>query len=412
MVERNLDETRDFPYAMTMDSTSPMLAGGIAYSELVLGSFDEEKATAVAQRAHQKLGDRASIAFLFISCDLRDSLRDIVELVQIHARCPHVVGCSAGGLIGLEEEEEEKSGFSLLVLRLPNTELEVVSVPVESHHATWDQCKRWSRDGSEGWILLGNPVLLGEDWMSHWNDVTGNRPVYGGLASGSHRADELFVFNERGIQEGAAAIAIGMRGGVQFCGLVSQGCRPIGEPFTITKVNDNLIHQLASKNAYEQLQETFHKLSEQQRERAQGNILIGLAMSEYVEDFHTGDFLVRSILGGDPNNGALAVGALPRVGQTLQFQLRDKEAASADLDLALRKCNRDLVQPPFAALLFACSGRGSHMFGQPNHDAQKFADSLGPLPISGFFCNGEIGTVGAKAYLHGFTASAVILADK
>jgi small ligand-binding sensory domain FIST len=395
-----------------MEFTTPSTTSGSAYSELVTGSFDESKAIEAARRAHEHLGEHATMAFLFVSCDLRESLADLIELVQIHARCPQVVGCSASGLICGEVEDEEANGFSLLVLRLPQTEVKVVSLPSENQGSSWDHIRRWNREGCDGWILLGNPVLLGEEWMDHWNQSIGAVPVYGGLAGGSHRAEDLFLFDQSGVHENASAIAIGLRGGVQLCGLVSQGCRPIGEPFTITKADENLIHQLASQSAYEQLQSTFHNLTEKQRERAQGNILIGLAMSEYVEDFNTGDFLVRSILGGDPDKGAIAVGALPRVGQTLQFQLRDREAASADLHYSLEKCQQQLTKAPFATLLFSCGGRGKHLFGRPHHDASQFAATFGATPLAGFFCNGEIGTIGDKAYLHGFTASAVILANK
>ncbi len=148
------------------------------------------------------------------------------------------------------------------------------------------------------------------------------------------------------------------------------------------------------------------------RERAQGNILVGLAVSEYVEDFHSGDFLVRSILGGDPDNGVLAVGANPRVGQTLQFQLRDRDAADGELRELLQRKRRELNPQPFAALLFTCGGRGKHLFGDPHHDAGLVESVFGPLPLSGFFCNGEIGSVGRRAYLHGFTASTAFLVEK
>lgn len=394
-----------------MDTATPPNDIGSAYSELVTGNFDEAKTIAVAQRAHQKLGGNATIAILFVSCDLRASLPDLIELVQIHARCPKVVGCTASGLINGSQEEEEANGFSLIVLRLPQSEIFVHSLPPEREDPAWEAARRWNRAGCDGWMLFGNPVLLGEDWMAIWNEAMGTVPVYGGLAGGSHRADEIFVFDEQGIHENASAITIGFRGGLQIRGMVSQGCRPIGEPFTITKADENLIHQLASQNAYDQLQSTFHNLSETQRERAQGNILIGLAMSEYVEDFHTGDFLVRSILGGDPEKGAIAVGAMPRVGQTLQFQLRDREAAMADLHCSLDRTKGTLTADPFAIILFSCGGRGRHLFGKPHYDATQISDAFGSPPLAGFFCIGEIGSIGDKAYLHGFTASAMVLAN-
>jgi small ligand-binding sensory domain FIST len=321
-----------------------------------------------------------------------------------------VVGCSAAGFIGIGREEEDAIGFSLLVLRLPHTETCILELPSEAQGSAWERARRWTREGCAGWILLGNPVHVNEDWMSGWNELIGSAPTYGGLASGSFRADELFIFSGSTVSR-EAAIAIGFRGGVTLSGVVSQGCRPIGEPLTITKADNNLIHQLASRNAYDQLQAAFQSLPDVLRERAQGNILVGLAMTEYVEDFHTGDFLVRTILGGDPANGILAVGAMPRVGQTLQFQLRDKEAAHAELRDMLEELRENMKRSPFGTLLFACAGRGKHLFGTPHHDAKQFEEAFGPVPLAGYFCNGEIGSVGARAYLHGFTASGVAFVD-
>jgi small ligand-binding sensory domain FIST len=380
------------------------------YSELVTGAYDEAVVEAAARRAHERLGGNAALAFVFVSRDYEESLKDLIELVQIHAHCPTVVGCSAGGVIGVGREEEDASGFSLLVLRLPRAETCVIELPTSSGGAAWDRARRWNRDGCTGWIVLGNPVHVSEDWMVEWNEAMGSTPTFGGLASGGFRGEDLFVITGNGISK-EAALAIGFRGGVKLSGIVSQGCRPIGEPLTITKADNNLIHQLASRSAYEQLQAAFHSLPDAMRERAQGNILVGLAMTEYVEDFHTGDFLVRSILGGDPGNGILAVGALPRVGQTLQFQLRDREAAHEELRDMLATLSEELGRAPFATLLFACAGRGRHLFGTAHHDAGQFEEAFGPVPLAGYFCNGEIGSVGSKAYLHGFTASGVTFVE-
>jgi small ligand-binding sensory domain FIST len=309
-------------------------------------------------------------------------------------------------------EEEEMPGFSMLALKMEGAELCILPMPCDTEGSEWTRARRWTQNDGTGWIVLGNPASLGEEWLEEWNSVAAPAPIYGGLASGSHKADELFVFTDAGIHESSAAVAIGFRGNVQVGGLVSQGCRPIGEPLTITKVDHHLIHKLASKDAYAQLQSAFQSLPEKMREKAQGNILVGLAMTEYVEDFHSGDFLVRSILGGDPNNGVLAVGAHPRVGQTLQFQLRDRDAADAELRQLLLRQQTDLGHPPFAAMLFTCGGRGQRMFGVPNHDAGVIQSVFPDLPLAGFFCNGEIGSVGRRAYLHGFTASSAFLVEK
>jgi small ligand-binding sensory domain FIST len=391
-----------------MDSLVMNSSDNQAYSEVFLGGFDEEQVKAVAKRAFAHNGGTSAIAFVFCSCDYADSLADLVEVVQIHAHCPRVVGCSAGGIVGVGREDEGVSGFSLLVLRLPAAELCIL--PLNEADSGWDRARRWNTQDCTGWIVLGNPLALGEDWMTEWNEAMGSTPTYGGLASGSQNGEELFLFDEHGMSD-ADALVIGFRGGVRLSGLVSQGCRPIGEPLTITRAEDNRIYQLASINAYDQLQAAFQSLPAKLREKAQGNILVGLAMSEYVEDFRAGDFLIRSILGGDPGAGALAVGAQPRVGQTCQFQLRDREAADAELREMLEQKRESLPSLPFASLLFPCGGRGQHLFGQPHHDAGLFEAAFGPVPSSGFFCNGEIGTVGDRAFLHGFTVSGVLFVN-
>lgn len=375
-----------------------------AYSEIVTGPFDEARVREAADRAAAHNGGNSTIAFVFCSCDYAAHMSDFVELVQIHARCPRVVGCTATGVIGTGREEEGMSGFSLLVLHLPATEICVADLEAP---ASWNRARTWNDGGCAGWIVIGNPLVVGEEWLAEWNAAMGAVPTFGGLASGSHRGEDLLLFDEHGIAD-SAAIAVGFRGGVRLSGLVSQGCRPIGEPLTITRAEENKIYQIASTNAYDQLQTAFQSLPAKLREKAQGNILVGLAMSEYVEDFRAGDFLIRSIIGGDPSAGALAVQAVPRVGQTCQFQLRDQEAADEELRELLARKGSSLTQMPFASLLFSCVGRGKQLFTQPHHDAGLFEATFGSIPMGGFFCNGEIGTVGDRAFLHGFSASGAL----
>jgi small ligand-binding sensory domain FIST len=230
-------------------------------------------------------------------------------------------------------------------------------------------------------------------------------PSLGGLGSGGERGDEIFLVHNRSAASGA--VALGLRGGVELQTLVSQGCRPIGEPLPITGVQRNFITSLGSRPAYEVLAETIEKLPTSVRARAAGNLFVGLAMSEYIDEFKTGDFLVRNLLGADPEHNAVAIGAYPRVGQTLQFQLRDAESADEELrHLAIERAAKG--SRPFASLAFACNGRGRGLFGRPHHDAALLAAQLGSHPSAGFFCNGEIGPVGDQNFVHGYTASVAL----
>ena len=65
----------------------------------------------------------------------------------------------------------------------------------------------------------------------------------------------------------------------------------------------------------------------------------------------------------------------------------------------------------YGGCLCSCSGRGQNLFGRPNHDAQMVQQRLGPMGLAGFFCNGEIGPVGEKSFLHGYTASLALFAS-
>ena len=158
------------------------------------------------------------------------------------------------------------------------------------------------------------------------------------------------------------------------------------------------------------LVDTLRALPPEMQRRAQRNLLVGLAMDEYRSEFHRGDFLIRNVTGIDRERNTLAVGALPRVGQTLQFQLRDPEAADEDLRELLERARKELgARQPVGALLCSCNGRGVGPFGTSDHDARALVDLLGPIPVAGFFCNGEIGPVGEQNFLHGFTASIALV---
>ena len=206
-------------------------------------------------------------------------------------------------------------------------------------------------------------------------------------------------------------LALGLRGGVAVRTIVSQGCRPIGEPLTITGARQNLLITLGSKPAYTVLNDVFNRLSDHDKARARGNLFAGLAMSEYVHDYKRGDFLIRNILAADPDAGAVEVGAPLRVGQTLQYQLRDRDSADEDLRELCHTADTEGTRP-FASFLFACNGRGRGLFSVPNHDAGVLAEVLGAHPSAGFFCAGEIGPVGNQNHLHGYTASIALLCDR
>ena len=254
--------------------------------------------------------------------------------------------------------------------------------------------------------------LDAESWLRGWNEAYAPLPVLGGLASGDHSQQITQVYwNGEVFEDGGVAVSFG--GEVKLLSVISQGCTPIGETWTITRVEGNLIHQIGNRPAYEVLAETFNRLSPDEQKKAQGNLFVGLVINEYLDDFQRGDFLIRNLLGADPRSGAIAVGASPRQGQTLQFQRRDAAAATEDMVALLARAKLHLQDARiYGGCLCSCNGRGHRLFGQPNHDAGLIQEQLGPLGLTGFFCNGEIGPVGDRNFVHGYTASLALFIRK
>ena len=381
-----------------------------AHSRVVLSTFDDDLVVRVVEECREAVGGKTSCVFAYASSDWAPHLEDFLEIVRVHGYAPIVVGSSADGLIGVGEENENVSGFSLLFLNLPNTDVRVNEITQEQVEVSggedyWYGITGVAPGDVAGWVMMTNPLEIdSESLVKSWNTTYRGVPCFGGLSSGGREPEEMFLLRDGEVSR-AGALAVSFSGGVRIGGIVSQGCRPIGDPLTITEVDDNVLLGIASRRAYEVLEETFDQLGDEEKLRAQQNILAGLAMDEAVDEHRGGSFLVRSILGGDPDAGALALGAYPRVGQTLQFQMRDKDAANEELR---RLCSEFQSEhgEPFGGLLFTCSGRGARMFGVPNHDAGVIEDIFGKIPMAGMFCNGEIGPVGGTNFVHGFTASA------
>jgi small ligand-binding sensory domain FIST len=360
----------------------------------------------------------ADLALVFASYHHRQHFAPLLARLKERTRAGTVVGCSGQGIIGTSSEIEGEPALSVLLARLPGAHISTVHVSQDTIAATNSGEALVAALGIppasvNAWLLLADPFHLEvERMVSLLEEGYPQRPLVGGLASGAPGATGTQVFlNEDVYDEGAIAVSIGGDWTVRT--LVSQGATPIGNPWTITGAHDNILETIGGRPAYEVLAETVEALPEDVRRRAVTNLLVGLAMDEYRDTHARGDFLIRNLLGVDRENGSLAISALPRAGQTVQFQMRDGQAADEELVEMLQTEQAALGgTAPAAALLCSCNGRGVGLFGQPDHDARRIAEGLGPVPLAGFFCNGEIGPVGGKTFLHGFTASLALFVPK
>jgi small ligand-binding sensory domain FIST len=383
------------------------------------GDFDEAGLREWAEKLRAQLGTRSvSLGLVFMSPNFFPHAQATLEILRVHARIPLLAGCSSTSLVAGSREIEDATGIVLALYSLPGAELKGFRFTQTQVEET-DGQNYWPLESgiepkhSNGWLAFIDPFHLdAEGWIRSWNESYAPLPVFGGLASGifSEQATQVYL-NGEVFDDGGVAISVG--GGVKLSGVISQGCTPIGDTWTLTRVEHNLIHQIANRPAYAVLADTVQKLSPADQQKSRGNLFIGLVVNEYLDEFHRGDFLVRQLIGGDPNSGVLAVGALPRAGQTMQFHRRDAAAATEDMDELLERAKEEIgVATIYGGCLCCCNGRGKNLFGQPNHDAELVQKEFGPIGLAGFYGNGEIGPVGEKNYLHGFTASLALFVKK
>jgi len=393
----------------------------LAASRMVVGPFDEGLIRETAGQLLRELDAPPTFALVFITPDYADRAAELLELVRVYGHVTTVVGCSGLGLAGLGREMEEGSGFSLMLVSLPGGR--VTAIPfdqdmVESASGPefWREKfarqaadPRGSRLRPEAWLVFLNPYALNlELWLKQWNQAFAQVPIFGSVAGGIEGDQEAWVLCNEGVVSGGVALAL--EGDFAVKAVVSQGCKPIGEPLTVTQAERNVLLTLGSRPAYEVLSDVYKELSDSEREQARGHLFAGLAVSEYLDEYKRGDFLVRNIIGADPKSGAVAINALPRVGQTLQYQLRDSRMASDELRRLLREQAAILPEPPFAALLCTCHGRGQGLFGRGHHDAGLLNDYFPNLPMAGVFSKCQIGPVGDRSFAHGYTAAIALLA--
>lgn len=343
----------------------------------------------------EAVGASPDLAVVFTSASHREAISEVADAIHQVLAPSTLVGATAVSVIGGPLEVEERPALSLwAAAQCPSQSIRLEAVR-----------------GPDGWAVGGMPanaagtLLVLPDPFTFPSEALlnagGEITVVGGLASAAGRpGDNRLILGRQVFDDGAVGVLLDPE--VEVRTVVSQGCRPIGQPFTITKSEGNIVSEMGGRSAVDRLRETLLSLDEAERALVSKGLHIGIVIDEHKSEFDRGDFLIRGLIGADEATGALAVGDSLEVGTTVQFQVRD--AATADEDL------RELMADASAAsaLVFTCNGRGTHLFDGPDHDAAVVHEALQRAPVAGMFCAGELGPIGGRNFLHGFTASVVL----
>lgn len=322
------------------------------------------------------------------------------------------VGCSAAGVVGGGQEVEHEPALALVAAVLPGVAVEPFHLLPNEMELLGDDPLLWrsrfgvSPDDEPQFLLFPDPFTCDAGVLIRALDQAyPTSPKVGGLASGGASPGENRLFAGDEIHS-AGAVGVLLHGNIVMDTIVAQGCRPIGDPLFVTWAEENVLCRLEGRRATEILAELYDSLSAADQKLFRSSLHLGVVMQEGEQEYRAGDFLVRNVIGMDPESGVLAVGERLNNGQVIQFHVRDAETSAADLAAMLDRCRQDLGgASPEGALLFSCLGRGERLYGVTGHDSNMITANLGHMPIGGFFCNGEIGPVGGQSFLHGYTSS-------
>ncbi|MBK8976025.1 MAG: FIST C-terminal domain-containing protein [Planctomycetes bacterium] len=321
-----------------------------------------------------------------------------------------LVGCTGGGLVGGGREHESTTGLAVAALSLPDVRLEVAHVrdehlpDADAPPAAWRSVGKLDPSALRGLCLLADPFSADSDRLLRGLDYAyPHTPKFGGLASGGRAPGHHRMFvDDVAHDRGAALLAVGP--GVRVATAVSQGCAPLGEVGRITQCQGSYLQQIDGRPALRFVQDQLAALDGPAREVAERSpLFLGMEMDPFqLAQPGAGEFVIRNLLGFDRGSGTIGVAGDLAVGRRVRLHLRDRVTSAGDLRRQLATIPREPA--PFGALLFSCLGRGEHLYGEPDHDSRTFRQCVGPAPLAGFFCNGEIGPVGGTTHVHGYTS--------
>lgn len=408
--------------AASETATPPRLAFASAVSALP----DTSAAVAdAAARACAQLQNPADLAVVFVSHHHAANFGTLAAQIKDATGAKDLLGASGEWIVEGDREIEGAPALAIWLASLPGIRrypmhLQFIQTPEGSSFVGWPEDLPDDFPAGAPLILLAEPFTFPADQLlRRLNEDQPNTPIVGGMASGARTpgGNRLF-FGDSTFRDGAVALLLD--GPVELKTVVSQGCRPIGDTMIVTKADKNVLLELGGHPALDRLAEIIDSLGPRERELIGRGLHIGIALSEYKDTFGPGDFLIRPVMSVDTTVKAIAVGEYVRPGQTIQFHVHDAQSADEELQTLLTSrfaANRPIGEalpqaPDHGALLFTCNGRGSRMFTTESHDAKAIRGHLGHIPLVGFFAQGEIGPVGGKNFLHGFTASLAVFGPR
>ena len=375
--------------------------------ELDLGTaLDELGAELEAQLG----GESPHLIMVFVSPHHATEYEEIPRYFDDRFGDAVIMGCSGGSIIGSRRELEREPAIAVLAAHLPDVAIEPFWLNAEELSEVVESPERWrdrlhmEPEHQPVFVILPDPFSCdGQDLVGSLQEAFPEAVTVGGLVSGGRVAGAHALFLQADTRT-SGVIGVGMYGDIVLDPIVAQGARPIGKPMIATRSEEHVIYELDGSPAVQVLDHLMRSVSKEDRELFRRSPMIGLALGAEGGNTGSGDFLVRNLLGVDRSTGRIGINARLGENQEIRFHVRDAEASRRELDGLLTQYRlRELETQAAGVLMFSCLGRGSYFFGEKDHDAGLLTDHMGDLPMAGFFCNGELGPVKRRTWVHGYT---------
>jgi len=372
----------------------------------------EEAVHIAAGRIGGEMGEKSvDLLFAFLSRDFQERFEDFPGLLR--RAVPHhvLVGCSAREVIGDGREGIDTPGISLTAAHIPGSVLTATALGAEdlpdgdASPAEWRELLDVPDDPLPSFLLFADPFTFPPGHILSGLDYAYPRsPKAGGLAGGARKmgGNALFLGDE---VRSEGVVIVSFAGNVEMRAGTAQGCRPIGKPMRVTRSDGGLLLELDGRAPMETIPRLLHSLPEEDRDAGVRDLMVGVQHEPLAEEGEE-TYLIRTLLGQDPETGAMLVGETLRPGQLIRFHLKDRKTARAALAGTLaRFAAEDRAGKTRAVLLFPDEGRGADLYGEPEEEIRLVRERFGDLPIGGFHCGGALGPLAGATHLHGMASS-------
>ncbi len=334
----------------------------------------------VAEACLAQLGQGAgNLGFLYVTDYWSAELPDIHRFLARETGVGHWVGAVGIGICATGVEYLDQPAMSVLIGDFPDGSFDVFREPDGGGGSELLQCG----DAPASIAVVHSDPLAGDvaKRIVSLARRTETGFLVGGLTS-SRRQNRMLA---NGVLDGGLS-GVAFTDAVTVATRLSQGCSPIGPAHEVTGAQHNVVVTLDNRSALEVMRADLGVEANEELAQLGGQVFVGLS----VAGSDTGDYVVRNLIGIDPSSKLIAVGDRVRKGQRLHFCRRDGETARADMARMLDSIKQGLYTAPRGALYFSCLGRGGALFGGESAELRMVQEALGDVPLTGFFCNGEI----------------------